>query len=276
MPELPEVEIARENLERWLVGRKIVEARSWDRRLLGEQKRRPVERALEGAITKRVLRHGKFLVLDLGRRRPAILAHLGMTGRFDLLFSDETPSRFARVVLTLSRARGARRERVVFSDARRLGAFRLLDDKEQLRLEALGVEPLGDRFTPDVLYSITCTGKRPIKLLLMDQKKIAGIGNIHAAEALYAARIHPKTSASSISRAEAGRLCRAIRRCLATEIERFRAEAVSYVSEGATNHFRVYGREGEKCRRCRTEIARIVQSARSSYYCPNCQPEIEE
>lgn len=268
MPELPEVEIARESLERWLLGRRIREVRASDRRLLGRHSRKSVESALRGAIARSITRRGKFLVLHLGSRRPRVLAHLGMTGRFDRLAKHEPLPRFAKVVLSLPRG-----ERVVFSDPRRLGAFRLLDEREHRRLAALGLEPLEDAFTANALYAMTRVANRPIKLLLMDQSRVAGIGNIQAAEALFLARIHPMRPANDLTRVEVGRLARGIRRAIATEIERFRAERVSYVTEGAPNHFRVYGRAGEPCRRCRTTVAKVVQSARSSYYCPSCQPE---
>jgi formamidopyrimidine-DNA glycosylase len=268
MPELPEVEIARENLERWLLGRRIRSARAPDERIRGPISRRSFERSLEGATVKGVARRGKFLLIDLGKRRPAILAHLGMTGKFLRIGSADEPPRFARVELQLPRG-----ERVVLQDARRLGQFRWLDERERKRLSALGIEPLTSEWNPRALERLTRRSGQPIKLFLLDQKKIAGIGNIHAAEALFLAGIHPGRRARSLSTAELARLVRALRRELRLELARFRSAGLDYLHEGGKNAFRVYGRAGEPCRRCGTRIGRFVQAGRSSYYCPCCQPE---
>jgi formamidopyrimidine-DNA glycosylase len=268
MPELPEVEIARENLERWLVGRRIARARVADARMRGGQSRRRVERALEGASVRAVERRGKFLLFDLGSKREAIVAHLGMTGKFLLQARSDAVPRFARASIELGRG-----ERVVYCDARRLGQFRLLDAVEERRIAALGVEPLGPDFTPRRLLELTGQSAKPIKVFLMDQRRIAGVGNIQAAEALFLARIHPEREARSLEKSEAARLVRSIRRSLANEIERSRSDDPAYLHEGSENDFRVYGRKGEPCPRCRSSIARFVQGGRSSYYCPRCQPK---
>jgi formamidopyrimidine-DNA glycosylase len=268
MPELPEVEIARENLERWLVGRRIARARVADARMRGGQSRRRVEGALEGASVRAVSRRGKFLLFDLGAKREAIVAHLGMTGKFLLQGRSDAVPRFARASIEIGRG-----ERVVYCDARRLGQFRLLDAAEVLRIEALGVEPLGPEFTPRRLLELTRPSAKPIKIFLMDQRRVAGVGNIQAAEALFVARIHPQREARSLDKSEIARLVRALRRTLASEIERSRSDNAAYLHEGSENAFQVYGRKGEPCPRCRGPIARFVQGGRSSYYCPRCQPK---
>jgi len=267
MPELPEVEIARENLERWLVGRRIARAQVTDARMRGGQSRRRVEGALEGASVRAVSRRGKFLLFDLGSKRAAVVAHLGMTGKFVLQSQVEPLPRFARASIELGRG-----DRVVYCDARRLGQFRLLDDVEERRIAALGVEPLGPQFTPRGLLELTRPSEKPIKTFLMDQRRIAGVGNIQAAESLFLARIHPGREARSLDEKEVARLARSIRRTLESEIERSRSENPAYLHEGSENDFKVYGRNGEPCSRCRSPIARFVQGGRSSYYCPRCQP----
>lgn len=268
MPELPEVEIWRENLERWLKGRRIREAHVPDAFLRGRQARRRVEAALEGATIRGVARRGKFLVLDLGAKRPPVLVHLGMTGTFSRVPPRGELPRFTRVSLGLARG-----ERLAFLDSRRLGEFRLVTDKEAARLAALGVEPLSREFTGAYLYQSTRRSVRPIKVFLMDQKHIAGIGNIHAGEALFLAGIHPERRSSSLSREDCIRLARAIRRELRSEIARSRSEHLRYLQQGEENRFRVYGRFGEPCPRCASPIAKLVQAGRSSYYCPRCQPK---
>ena len=270
MPELPEVEIWRENLERWMVGRRILGASVGDALLRGSQPRRKVEAALAGATIRNISRRGKFLLFDLGARRPELLVHLGMTGTFERVARKAHLPKFTRVVLVLSRG-----ERLAFLDARRLGEFRLVDEKEQKRLDALGVEPLSREFTAKRLRGLTEKSSRPIKLLLMDQKCIAGIGNIQAAEALFRARIHPEHAANTLAREEVARLARSIRSSLRSEIERSRSETLTYLQAGGENFFVVYGRGGKPCSRCGTLIAKLVQGGRSSYYCPSCQSNLE-
>jgi formamidopyrimidine-DNA glycosylase len=268
MPELPEVEIWRENLERWLQGRLIHRARVPDALLRGKQSRRSVEAGLEGARVRAVGRRGKFLVFDLGRARAALLVHLGMTGTFERVTPKAKLPRFTRASLELSRG-----ERIAFLDVRRLGEFRLVTDKETKRLEALGVEPLEREFTPARLYELLQKSVRPVKIFLMDQKRIAGIGNIHAAEALFLAGIHPERSASGLTREESALLVRSIRRQLRGEIARSRSENLRYLQQGEANRFRVYGHADEPCPRCEATIAKLVHGGRSSYYCPECQPK---
>ncbi len=268
MPELPEVEIARENLERWLVGRRISRAQVTDPRMRGGQSRRRVEGTLVGASVRGVSRRGKFLVFDLGSRRAAVVAHLGMTGKFLLQSKVEPLPRFARASIDLGR-----KDRLVYCDARRLGQFRLMDEVEERRIASLGVEPLGPEFTTRRLLELTRPSAKPIKSFLMDQRRIAGVGNIQAAEALFLARIHPGREARSLDDKEVARLVRSIRRTLASEIARSRSESPAYLHEGSENDFRVYGKSGEPCPRCRSPILRFVQGGRSSYYCPRCQPK---
>ncbi len=268
MPELPEVEIWRENLDRWLRGRRIQKASVPDALLRGKQSRRKVEVGLEGARVRGVERRGKFLVFDLGRARSALLVHLGMTGTFERLTRKAALPKFTRATLELSRG-----ERITFIDVRRLGAFRLVTEQEQKRLDALGVEPLAREFTPARFYELVQKSVRPIKIFLMDQKRIAGIGNIHAAEALFLAGIHPERSASGLTPEESAFLARSIRRQLRAEIARSRSEKLKYLQQGESNRFRVYGHAGEPCPRCGAAIAKLLQEGRSSYYCPECQPK---
>ena len=265
MPELPEVEITREHLERWLVGRRIRASNVPDVLLRGGQPQRLVEDTLRGATVHGIGRRGKYLLFNLGRRRARLLAHLGMTGRFELIASKEPLPRFVRVEIVLNRG-----DRLVFADARRFGQFRVVTEREQRRLDSLGIEPLGTGLTASRLLELTSASRRAVKILLMDQHRIAGIGNIQAAESLFRARIHPARPALELSRGETARLARSIRKSLATEIEQSRGE-LRYLQDGGGNHFLVYGRAGEPCPRCRGTIERFMQVGRSSYYCPSCQ-----
>lgn len=268
MPELPEVEIWRGCLERWLAGRRILGARVPDAILRGRQSRRAVEEGLEGALVGAVRRRGKFLLLDLGRRRPELLIHLGMTGAFERVAAGEKPPRFTRAELRLARG-----ERLAFTDTRRLGEFRLVGPRERARLDRLGIEPLDGGFTAARFHELTRASGRPIKLFLMDQQRVAGLGNIHAAEALFLAGVHPERPARSLSRDECARLARAIRRELEGEIRRSSIGTLRYLQQGAENRFQIYGHYREPCPRCTSSIERFAQGGRTTYFCPTCQPE---
>lgn len=266
MPELPEVEIARENLERWLSGRIIGEVRVLDRRVLRGQKPSELARALSGARVHRVSRRGKYLIWDLGPRGE-VLAHLGMSGKFLLRESGAADPPAGCVALGLGRGR-----RIVFSDVRRFGRFQLLRGREKGRLQSLGVEPLAAEFTPARLAGLLRGVRQPIKPFLLDQRRIAGLGNIHAAEALFRAGIHPARPAGRINGRQARRLHQAIRVSLLQALELERGPEPVYLEEsGAANPFLVYGRLGERCARCSARVRRLVQAGRSSFYCPRCQ-----
>lgn len=267
MPELPEVEIARENLERWLAGRRVLEARVCDDRVLMGQSPQRMKRALTGATLRAISRRGKVLLWDLGRKGK-IVAHLGMTGKFVLLSEKAEDRPHSRVVLRLARGR-----RLAFVDPRRLGSFRLLNQKIQARLDRLGVEPLEAAFTKTLLEKLLHGAHLPIKVFLMDQHRVAGLGNIHAAEALFRAGVHPDRPADRLGSKEIGALHRAIRDTLTATLERERSDEILYLQEAhASNDFLVYGRRGEPCPRCGNPIDRMSQSGRSTYYCPRCQP----
>jgi formamidopyrimidine-DNA glycosylase len=267
MPELPEVEITRENLEAWLAGRRILEVRVIDGRVLTGQSARRMSKVLTGATVRTVSRRGKFLLWDLGRRG-GIVTHLGMSGKYVLLNPKSEDRPYSRIVFRLARGR-----RLAFVDPRRLGSVRLLDEMIQSRLRRLGIEPLGAEFTADGLADLLNRANSPVKTFLMDQQRLAGLGNIYAAEALFRARIHPGRPANRLLPREIRALHRAIRDTLTTALEKERSDEIHYLQEAhAPNDFLVYGRRGKPCTRCREPVDRLTQSGRSTYYCPRCQP----
>lgn len=267
MPELPEVEMARENLLYWLKNRRISGVRVLDRRMLRGQSVKRLEQAVTGARLRGVRRRGKYLIWDLGRRGQ-IMAHLGMSGKFVVRSRREPDPPAARVVLSLGKG-----ERVVFSDLRRLGRFQLIDDKLRRSLAQLGVEPLSEEFTSRRLGELLAGARTPIKSFLLDQHRVAGVGNIHASEALFRAGIHPTRIAGELLPDEIGRLRRAIRATLDETLGRERATEVRYLQERrGENRFVIYDREKEPCPRCSARVRRLVQAGRSTYYCPRCQP----
>ena len=267
MPELPEVEITRENLERWLGNRVIARARVEDRRVLRGQSARRVERVFSGARLRAIHRRGKYLVWDLGERGSAV-SHLGMSGKFVLRAGREPDPPATCVVLEVSS-----RRRVAYSDHRRFGRFQLEDRKARETLGRLGIDALDRRLTTHRFSKLLDSARLPIKTFLMDQHRIAGLGNIHAAEALFQAGIHPSRMARQLSEEERGRLRGSIHRTLRQAVRRERSNEMSYLHESdSENRFLVYDHAGEPCSRCGASVKRIVQAGRSTYYCARCQP----
>ncbi len=243
MPELPEVEIQVRQLARRLRGARIDSLEVRDSKI-------KLPRSVVGQCIDRVHRRGKYIVFDLSGGAH-LLAHLRMTGWFEFV----KPSTY-RMALHTSKTS------VYFEDRRRLGHVQLVSPSELYGiLGTLGPEPLGRRFS-------MCRGfgsLRSIKIVLLDQKVVAGIGNIYASESLWRARIHPRRPANRLQHDELKRLERAIGVTLRKAI-RLGDEIFS-----VDNRFAVYGRQGEPCRRCRTPVRRMIQAQRSTFFCPKCQ-----
>ncbi|MBP7001819.1 bifunctional DNA-formamidopyrimidine glycosylase/DNA-(apurinic or apyrimidinic site) lyase [Amaricoccus sp.] len=280
MPELPEVETVRRGLEPVLAGRVIVRAEA----------RRPDLRwplpegfaaRLTGARVLGLRRRSKYLLADLDRGE-TLIVHLGMSGR--MLVSGAvlgafhhdlaTPGKHDHVILDVEG--GAR---VTFNDARRFGAMDLAPTAQveaHRLLAGLGPEPLGNAFDARVLAGLMAGRFAPVKAVLLDQRAVAGLGNIYVCEALWRAGVSPLRLAGEVTAEEAERLVAAIRAVLAEAIEAGGSSLRDHRQpDGELGYFQhsfaVYGREGEPCRRCGGEIARVVQSGRSSFFCPACQ-----
>lgn len=256
MPELPEVESAARRLDAAARGRRIERARVLHPAL---ERRMPAAdlRALEGRIIERVERRGKHQIITLDDGA-ALVVHFRMNGDWEIGRVDELEPRFTRAVLELGDG-----TRIALVDSRALATLAL--HERGRALPALGPEPLDEGFTAAVLRAALATRRSAIKLALLDQRVVAGLGNIYAAEALWLARVSPRASARTLSAARAERLVRAIRQVLR------RAPAGRYRDERRGPRWRVYDREGEPCTRCGAPIRRIVQGGRSTYYCPRCQ-----
>ncbi|MFZ1921507.1 MAG: bifunctional DNA-formamidopyrimidine glycosylase/DNA-(apurinic or apyrimidinic site) lyase [Xanthobacteraceae bacterium] len=291
MPELPEVETVRRGLSQAMEGERLVkvEVRRGDLRWPLPKN---FAQRLKGQTVTGIGRRAKYLVADLSSG-DVLLMHLGMSGSFHVL--QETDSKLGRyhherakhlahdhVVFHLSS--GAT---VTFNDPRRFGSMKLvarakLDDEPLLK--NLGPEPLGNAFDAAMLAR-ACQGKRTsLKAALLDQRVVAGLGNIYVCEALYRAHLSPKRMASTITgkngapNERAARLVEAIRAVLNEAIKdggsSLRDHRLTDGDLGMFQHnFRVYDREGEPCRTpgCRGTVKRIVQSGRSTFYCPVCQ-----
>ncbi len=243
MPELPEVEILVRQLAPRLRGSTINRIEICDPKI-----RLPAE--LVGKRILAVTRQGKYIIFRL-TEDSHIIAHLRMTGWFEF-----TPPRSYRFAIHTNRGS------VYLEDRRRLGIARAVSTHE-LRsiLMVLGPEPLAGDFTLIRLQNTS----RPVKVALLDQKLVAGIGNIYASESLWKARINPKRRANRLKPDEFRRLRRAIVTTVRTAIKL--GERIFT----APNQFAVYERAGKRCRRCRRRIRRIVQAGRSTYFCPGCQ-----
>ncbi len=256
MPELPEVEHAVRILRRAIRGRTIARVEVLHPSLRRRLPAAAVE-TLHGVRIAEVERRGKHQLMHLADGR-ILHAHFRMTGDWVLARRGTPLPRFARAVFTLNDGR-----RVVLEDSRALATLDLHAAGAPLDL-GLGVEPMDPALTPDHLRPLLAKRRGPIKTALLDQRLIAGLGNIYVAEALWRARISPRVRASSLSRPRLAALIGAIRTVIA------RATGSRYTHVGAAR-LNVYDREGRPCRRCRNPVRRIVQAGRSTYYCPTCQ-----
>jgi len=263
MPELPEVETFVRGLSP-AVGRAIESAEILDAKL-GVS-----EDELAGARIAAIRRRGKYIGIEFDDGR-ALVVHLRMSGRLRLECSP-CERKYVRMILRLDD--GAC---VVFVDPRRLGTA----DVCQAGFDVpVGVEPLEAGFTPSMLGSLAAGSRAPIKQLLLDQRKVGGIGNIYAAEALWRAKIDPRRQANELSRGEIGRLHKAIVAVLCEAVDGLGTTLGTSVSDYRPtaeeagefqNHLAVYGREGEPCERCGRKIQRVIQAGRSTCFCPACQ-----
>ena len=266
MPELPEVEIARRNLVRWFQGRRVVATEADKSRTF-----RGADLKAFGALKGRLEhadRKGKYLLLAFEGGQ-GLVAHLGMTGKFIRrpVGQPELYSR-ARFVLDDGQVIHLRDPRM-FGRIEPVAAAAL---HQTAPVAALGPDLLLDAPTAASLKAAVGHLKVGIKVAIMDQKRIAGLGNIHAAEALYRAHLHPARKPGTLKPAEWTRLAKAIRDGLRFAIDQQDEEEIQYVEEpGAQNPFLVYGRAGEKCRRCKKAIRSMTQGGRTTYFCPGCQ-----
>jgi len=281
MPELPEVEVLVRHLAPLMCGKTIRGIEIRRAKILRPTSARQLRETLRGARFTGVKRRGKYLLFELHAPRRSntiqLLGHLGMTGRMFVAARKQPLPKHAAVVLDLGR------QRFVLEDTRYFGRLTL----DRTPLAKLGPEPLSAAFAIGGFAAALRHSRQAIKVKLLDQSLVAGIGNIYASEALHVARLSPRRAARSLTRAEVARLRRAIRRVL--------AEAIRFGSTVPLNHggndgdglfyygrdpdapnfyeerLRVYDRAGDVCGRCGGTIRRLVQAARSTYFCPGCQ-----
>lgn len=270
MPELPEVEVASRQLRSWLLGRRIVGARAAKSRILRPQGPRRFA-SLAGHALLSIERRGKWMLLDFDRGE-SLLSHLGMTGKWMRRREDQTPPPHVRASLQLDDGNA-----VDYRDPRLFG--RLIRGKPaELRghagWKALGPDPLVDGIDAERLHRVLSSTRRSVKEALMDQRTLAGLGNIHVGESLHRAGVHPQRAGTSLTPDETDRLAGAITVSIQFALaEEDGPEPITYVEEDpSANVFLVYDHATEPCRTCGTRIERIVQGGRSTFFCPLCQP----
>lgn len=264
MPELPEVETERGRLAAAIAGKRIVSARIDDARLTRPEDPKVVAAMLGGDRVVAVDRRGKYIVVRLASGH-ALLVHLRMTGGFRY-----APASHERAVLELDDG-----GRVAYRDTRRFGTWLLAeeDDAEHLLSVKNGPEPLGRAFTTAFLAGRLAARKAPLKAAILDQRTVAGLGNIYADEALWHAQLNPLRPAGDLSAEEVARLREGIRKALKLGISRQGADLGdgAYAGGSMQDEFRAYGRGGEPCSRCGTPIVKTRAGGRGTWYCPTCQ-----
>ena len=282
MPELPEVETVRRGLEPVLAGHLLAEVIQRRPDLRWPLPERFAER-LTGRRVEGLGRRSKWMLIRLDGDE-TWMVHLGMSGRMlidgveavDLHHERATPGKHDHVVVTTDAG-----VRITYNDARRFGAMDLWPTAKleaHPHLKGLGPEPMGNAFNADVLARAMAGRQSPVKAVLLDQRTVAGLGNIYVCEALFRASIHPGRIAAGISRTRIDRLAGEIVAVLGDAIAAGGSSLRDYrQADGELGYFqhsfRVYDREGEPCvtEGCRGTVRRIVQSGRSSFYCPRCQ-----
>ncbi|MFH1202010.1 MAG: DNA-formamidopyrimidine glycosylase [Candidatus Omnitrophota bacterium] len=266
MPELPEVETIKRELEKVILGKKIIEVVVHNPKVIREPSVEKFKKGLSGVTIKNILRKAKVLILELSNTKSLVI-HLKMTGQ--LVYPGD--GRISRVSFRLSDG-----NTLDFNDQRLFAELRLLDDWRHLPfIKNLGPEPFD--LTAEDFKKKLSSKKTKIKPLLMDQTFISGIGNLYAAETLFRARIHPARSSQGLSDKEKELFFKEIKEVLNEAIHYGGSSVDNYVRLSGkpgdyVSHHRVYGRQGEPCLVCKTPIKRISLGGRGTYFCPKCQP----
>jgi formamidopyrimidine-DNA glycosylase len=276
MPELPEVETVRRSLEP-AINQQVISGLSVGafEGVLGGMAPSLAHSLLSGRTVTGVRRRGKYLLVDLDDGS-GIEIHLRMTGQVQLVERDAPSLRFQHLAIHLANGRDIR-----FADQRKFGRVIVHSGNPEHGLKTrLGPEPLDASFTAAILERTLSRRSAPIKSVLLDQRAIAGIGNIYADEALFRSRVHPIRPAASLDHDEVRRLHRNIRLVLRDGLEHGGTSFSSYRDANGDsgtnqNHLLVYGRGrvGGPCPRCGSPLRHLVISSRTSHFCPNCQPE---
>jgi formamidopyrimidine-DNA glycosylase len=274
MPEMPEVETLARNLRRRLVGKHIAHVA-----LSGFSLRKPIADGFIGILQGRtiygIMRRGKYLIAEL-RPKAFWLTHLGMSGRILFHPGPETGTKHTHVLVRFSDS-----TELEYRDPRRFGlmaAYDVLRMDQIPEIRTLGKDPLSAGFNGKWLEPQLRGSRQEIKSFLLDQRRVSGLGNIYACEALFLAQIHPQRRCYTLTAVEAARLADAIREVLRNAIRRRGTSFSDFVDSDGNpgenqKYLMVFQREFESCPCCGTQIRRIIQGNRSSFYCPKCQDQ---
>ena len=273
MPELPEVETIKNDLNKALKGRKIIKLKFYDWAKMLKPSPEAVKKAVEGKKIRDFGRRAKLLLMHLDDHGTTVALHLKLSGQLILRKSTDSPDRFTHIVLELDKGGELR-----FNDLRKFGFMKVVESKQDLEklLSEFGPEPFTPDFTLEKFKEILTKSARAIKTVIMDQSKIAGVGNIYADEALWRARIHPEKPSSKLTDRELKDLYEAISFVLkqgvvdrGTSVDQY-LDAHGDEGEHARN-LKVFRQNGKPCPRCGTEIKKIRVGGRGTHYCPSCQ-----
>lgn len=272
MPELPEVETIRRQLAPHVEGRTLQRVEILDARWSLPRAPQELVDAVQGRRVERLGRRGKYFIFEL-EDEVFLLVHLRMTGNLLLDPAPDTP--YQRVIFTLHDGHELR-----FCDPRRFGTGELalgVDGLEAFFAGKLGIEPLGDELTGPRLKALARGRRAPVKAFLLDQRHIAGVGNIYADEALFRARIHPLRPAGQLSTKQCTELVDAVKLVLAAGIDAGGSTIDDFrhpdgVAGAFQNDFLVHLRRGEPCHTCGTTVIKLVAAGRGTYVCESCQP----
>jgi formamidopyrimidine-DNA glycosylase len=277
MPELPEVETIRRQLEPLVQGRRVERMEVLDGRWSAPLAPAELEDALQGRVIEQLGRRGKYLLWSF-TGDVHLAQHLRMTGAV-LADPDPEPTH-ARVRIRLGRRRSGSKLRLVIDDPRRFGTGELLlggDALDAFFAARLGLEPFDEGFTTEHLRELARGRKAPIKAFLLDQRRIAGVGNIYADEALFRAGVHPRRAAGKLNARQWGRLREGVIEALSAGIDARGASIDDFrhidgVRGSFQDRFLVHLRDGEPCTRCGTTIKKLRAAGRGTYVCVRCQP----
>ncbi len=272
MPEMPEIETLARQLRKQVVGKQIIGVR-----LSGLPLRKPIAESFAGSLRgrsiRKIHRRGKYLIVEL-EPKAFWLIHLGMSGRILYLASASRKAKHTHAVFQFSDATA-----LEYRDPRRFGllaAYEVLQLNQIPEIRALGKDPLSLDFNDRWLAPVLQKSQQAIKSFLLDQHKIAGVGNIYACESLYRAGIHPARRCCALSDGETSQLVDSVRKVMKDAIRRRGTSFSDFMDSNGKqgenqDHLMVFQREGEACVRCGAKIRRMWQANRSSFYCPCCQ-----
>lgn len=267
MPELPEVETIKRDLEKLILGKKIVKIELLDKKLIKRIKPELLIKEVEKSNVNQILRRGKYLIFALSNNK-FLVFHLKLTGQ--LIYG--TPDKKSRIIFYFGNGKSLN-----FLDMRRFAELRLTDDwAKEKGIKEMGPEPFDKDFTEEKFQSLLANKKTKIKPLLMEQNFLAGVGNIYAQEALFRVGIHPERPANKLKLEEVKNLYSAIKDVLSEAIKYRGSSVDAYVDVegkkgGMEQRLRVYGRGGQPCLNCRALLKEIKLGGRGTTFCPKCQ-----